>query len=90
MKALGIELIAEDATNKGRIDLTLKIPNGAIYVCEFKVFGKSTKQSTALAQIKAMKYHEKYLSENRDIYLLGIEFDKEDRNISHVEWEKGK
>ncbi len=83
MKAMGVELIAEDATNKGRIDLTLKIPNGAIYVCEFKVDG-----ANALSQIKEMKYHEKYLNEKRDIYLVGIEFDKEDRNISQVEWEK--
>ncbi|MEY4504856.1 MAG: hypothetical protein RL154_1153, partial [Pseudomonadota bacterium] len=35
MKSLGVELIAEDVTNKGRIDLTLKLPN-AIYIMEFK------------------------------------------------------
>lgn len=82
-KAFGIEVIGEDVTNKGRIDLTIKIPNGAIYVIEFKVDG-----SNALTQIKTMNYHEKYLSEKRDLYLIGIEFDKENRNVSLVEWEK--
>lgn len=82
-KAFGIELIGEDVTNKGRIDLAIKIPNGAIYVIEFKVDG-----SNALTQIKTMNYHEKYLSEKRDLYLIGIEFDKENRNVSLVEWEK--
>ncbi|MFZ2969003.1 MAG: AAA family ATPase [Sulfuricurvum sp.] len=82
-KAFGIEIIGEDVTNKGRIDLTIKIPNGAIYVIEFKVDG-----SNALTQIKTMNYHEKYLSEKRDLYLIGIEFDKENRNVSLVEWEK--
>ncbi|MFA6145033.1 MAG: AAA family ATPase [Sulfuricurvum sp.] len=83
-KAFGIELIGEDVTNKGRIDLTIKIPNGAIYVIEFKVDGKEN----ALNQIKTMNYHEKYLSEKRELYLLGIAFDKENRNVSLVEWEK--
>jgi len=83
-KAFGVEAIAEDVTNKGRIDLTLKIPNGAIYVIEFKLKGKNN----ALEQIKSKKYHEKYLSEKREIYLIGIEFDKEDRNVSLVEFEK--
>jgi len=82
MKALGVELIAEDITNKGRIDLTLKFDN-AIYIIEFKEQGKN-----ALKQIKNKKYYEKYLSYNKPIYLIGIEFDKNQRNIVNVEWEK--
>ncbi|PIF04398.1 MAG: hypothetical protein CSA86_02130, partial [Arcobacter sp.] len=39
-------------------------------------------------QIKKKNYHEKYLNENKDIYLVGIEFSKEDRNISKIESEK--
>ena len=63
-------------------DLTIKIPN-TIFILEFKVDG-----TNALIQIKEKKYHEKYLSEKKDIYLIGIEFSKEDKNISHFEWEK--
>ena len=81
MKALGVELIAEDITNKGRIDLTLRFDN-AIYIIEFKEQGKD-----ALRQIKSKKYYEKYLSDNKPIYLIGIEFDKNERNIVKVDWE---
>ncbi len=81
MKALGVELIAEDVTNRGRIDLTLKFDN-AIYIIEFKEEGKD-----ALKQIKEKKYHEKYLNEKKPIYLVGIEFDRKERNISKVEVE---
>lgn len=82
LKALGIELIGEDVTNKGRIDLTIKMPNSIITI-EFKV-----DDSSALEQIKNKKYHEKYLNEKKDIFIIGVEFDTKDRNISSVVWEK--
>jgi hypothetical protein len=82
IKALGFDIIGEDCTNKGRIDLTIKLPN-SIYIIEFKVDGTS-----ALQQIKDKNYHEKYLSEDLPIYLVGIEFDIDDRNISKIEWKK--
>jgi len=82
IKALGIEIISEDVTNKGRIDLTLKLPN-AIFVVEFKVDGTS-----ALQQIKEKNYHDKYLDAKLPIYLVGLEFDTKERNISKVESEK--
>ena len=37
--ALGVELIAEDVTNRGRIDLTVKLA-GRVYIIEFKVTDK--------------------------------------------------
>ncbi|MDA3939446.1 MAG: AAA family ATPase [Spirochaetia bacterium] len=82
IKALGIDLIAEDVTNKGRIDLTLKLSN-SIFTFEFKTDG-----SLALQQIKDKKYHEKYLAHNLPIYLVGIEFDVKMRNVRKVEFEK--
>jgi hypothetical protein len=82
VKSLGAEVVGEDVTNKGRIDLTLKAPD-AIFIFEFKSDGKD-----ALEQIKMKKYHEKYLNENKDIYLVGIEFDVSERNVTKVEWEK--
>jgi len=42
----------------------------------------------ALKQIKEKKYYEKYLSQNKQIYLVGIEFDEGIKNISCFEWEK--
>ncbi len=82
MKALGFDLVAEDITNKGRIDLSIKTDD-SIYIIEFKV-----DDSTALKQIKDKNYHEKYLSEDKNIYLLGIEFSSKDRNIAKIEYEK--
>ena len=82
IKALGLELVGEDVTNKGRIDLSIKLPN-SIIIIEFKVDGAS-----AIAQIREKKYHQKYLNEQKPIYLVGIEFNKEDRNISKLEWEE--
>jgi len=82
IKALGFEMIGEDITNKGRIDLTLKLED-AIYIIEFKTDG-----SSALEQIKEKKYYEKYLADNIPIYLIGIEFDTKERNISKIEQEK--
>jgi hypothetical protein len=85
IKALGIELIAEDVTSKGRIDMTIKLPE-TIYVIEFKVNTHS--DTNALQQIKERNYHDKYLSDGRDVVLIGIEFDGKERNISKLEFEK--
>ncbi len=82
IKALGLELIGEDCTNKGRIDLTIKMPD-SIIIIEFKVDGTS-----GLEQIKDKKYHEKYLGENLPIFIVGIEFSKKDRNISSLKWDR--
>ena len=82
LKAMGLEIVVEKTTNKGRIDMVIKMSE-TIYVIEFKV-----DDPNALSQIKEMKYHEQYLSDERDIYLIGLEFDTKDRNISKVEWEK--
>ncbi|MCK9225135.1 MAG: PD-(D/E)XK nuclease domain-containing protein [Candidatus Muirbacterium halophilum] len=82
LKALGLDVIAEDITNKGRIDITIKLPD-IIYIIEFKTDGKN-----ALKQIKEKKYHQKYLDNNKKIILLGIEFDKNERNVIKVESEE--
>ena len=85
LAATGIELIAEDVTNKGRIDLTLRV-NGHTYILEFKVLEKNEKTGSAMEQIIDKKYYEKYQTES--VYLIGIEFCQIDRNIKHFEWEK--
>ena len=82
LKALGIEIVGEDVTNRGRIDLSIKMPN-SIIIIEFKVDG-----SDALAQIKEKKYHEKYLDTALPIYIVGVEFNTSERNISNIEFEK--
>jgi hypothetical protein len=73
-----VETIAEDASNKGRVDLTIKV-DGRTFLFEFKVT-----DGEPLEQIKRMKYYEKYAGER---YLIGIVFDPKARNVSKFEWE---
>ncbi|MDM7273064.1 MAG: PD-(D/E)XK nuclease domain-containing protein [Sulfurihydrogenibium azorense] len=54
---------------------------------EFNVVEKDS-EGKALNQIKEKKYYEKYTSNCREIYLVGIEFSKEKRNIVYFEYEK--
>ncbi len=84
--ALGLDLIVEDSTNLGRIDLTLKFKN-RVYIMEFKVIEFNKNKNSALKQIKDKKYYEKYLN-FKEIYLIGIEFSKDKKNITSYEWER--
>ena len=56
--SLGFDIIAEDTTNKGRIDLTLLTEN-TVYIFEFKV---DMTNESALEQIKSKKYYNKYIA----------------------------
>jgi hypothetical protein len=87
LASLGIEIVAEDVTNRGRIDLTIKL-NENIYILEFKVLKeKSQEKNSALKQLKEKLYHQKYISDDSNIYLIGIEFSESEKNISSFEWE---
>ena len=76
------KIIAEDATNKGRIDLSIFIDN-KVFIFEFKVDSKG-----ALEQIRANNYQQKYRSHYHEIYLIGVEFDSTQRNVMGFEWER--
>lgn len=51
-----------------------------IYILEFKVDGKGS----ALEQVRARKYQEKYLHEKRTVYLIGINFDAEEKTSPNL------
>lgn len=72
----------ESSTNKGRIDLAIEIENN-IYIMEFKMGNED-----ALEQIKSKKYYEKFQNQDKQIYLVGINFSEIERNISKFEYEK--
>lgn len=82
LSSLGYETVAEDVTNRGRIDLTLKTQL-TIFIFEFKVDSKED----AIKQIKDRKYYEKYKAEGKKIYIIGINFNSELKNISDFKWE---
>lgn len=82
-KLIGLSIDAEVKTNRGRADVVVQTDD-RIFIFEFKLF--DTKES-ALAQIKEMGYHEKYLARGKSIHLMGVEFSVEDRNIGDWEME---
>jgi len=87
--ALGLDVTAEDTTNHGRIDMTVKLDN-KVFIFEFKVVDIDQSPGTALEQIRKKGYAEKYRSGNAQIYLIGIEFDRAERNIVRFEWDRDK
>jgi len=102
LQALGFDIIGEDVTNKGRIDLTLFVED-KVYIIEFKVMknGELRMENEdseklkvrnekcrcdALEQIKEKKYYEKY--KDKRVIMVGICFSEEERNIVEFEYEK--
>jgi predicted HNH restriction endonuclease len=81
LASLGLKIIAEDVTNRGRIDFTMRIRD-KIYIFEFKVIDEDP-----LAQIKRQKYYQKYQNEDKEIILVGIVFSEEEKNIKELIWE---
>ncbi len=86
LASLGLDLIGEDMTHQGRIDLTLRLPQ-AIVIIEFKRIDGDSATGKALAQIKAKGYADKYRADGRPVYLLGIEFSSALRNLVGFEVE---
>jgi hypothetical protein len=78
----GIETRVEDITNRGRIDI-VAIVIDKVYIFELKLNGE------AIEQIEDKKYYEKYLN-YPEVYIIGLEFDKEKKNIKNVNWKKIK
>jgi len=77
LKLLGVYIECEVSTSKGRIDAVIKTKTH-IFVIEFKL----TKAVDAINQIKEKGYHEKYLTDGRNIVLVGIGFSKRRKKIS--------
>ena len=83
LACFGFEIIAEDTTNKNRIDLTLKLEKKT-YLFEIKAVNKPS--GSALAQIKEREYFIKYQGRD-EVYCVGMEFCKQERNLCLFEWE---
>jgi hypothetical protein len=89
LASLGAELIAEDVTHRGRIDLTLKIP-GRVYLFEFKVIENQPAGAPgALQQLRERDYAAQYRGLGQPITLVGIEFSQASRNLERFDWAAG-
>ena len=81
---IGVRINLEVHTNHGRIDTSASLSTSAvvetqkyIYIFEFKI-GSSSK---AIKQIEERKYYEKYLSGEKEILLVGVNFSIRMKNI---------
>ncbi len=76
--ALGLDMVLEDATNRGRIDMALRWL-GQTWLFEFKVVER-VPGGRALQQLQDKKYADKYRADG-PVHLVGVEFSSEQRNI---------
>jgi len=84
--SMGYNVIIEDNTSKGRIDLVVIVNKSIVYIMEFKLLSNEKEKGKAIKQIKEKEYYKKYLNYNK-IYLVGIEFNKSTKNIANFEYE---
>ncbi len=82
LSSIGVVLIVEDCTNKGRIDMSVEM-NETIYLIEFKVDMPEQKN---LAQIKSKGYAEKYQTKGKKIVMIGICFSSAEKNVTEFIW----
>ena len=88
--AAGLDLTVEDSTSRGRVDLTVRL-DGRVYLFEFKVVksapdGPARSLTAAMAQLRERGYADKYRA-GGPVYLIGVEFSKQTRNVSAFEAE---
>jgi hypothetical protein len=74
---------SEVTKHKGRLDLIAE-SEGFIYLMEFKLDEKAT---NAMEQIKNRKYAAAYKNATKTVFLVGVNFSKEERNVEDWEWE---
>ena len=78
--AAGLDVVTEDSTNLGRVDMTVRF-NNHIYLFEFKVI-ETAPAGKAMTQLKAKGYADKYRHLGQPIHLVGVEFSRETRNLT--------
>jgi len=91
--SLNAEIVPEDLTNRGQVDLTVKL-EGYTYVMEIKLERESgmateTGPNQALEQIRERGYSEKYRGEpGKGLFEVGLVFSGEARNLVRADWLK--
>ena len=83
---LELDVTVEDASSHGRVDMAVRFA-GAVYLFEFKVV-ELEPAGAALAQLRARRYADKYRALGQPIYLIGVEFSKETRNLAAFDVER--
>ena len=79
-KMMGFYVNVERATSRGRIYIVMKT-NDYIYMMELKLDGTA---DDALSQIEDRGYAEPFKNDQRQLYIIGVNFSSETRGIK--EW----
>ena len=83
---LGLDVAVEDSTSLGRLDMAVRF-NGNVYLFEFKVV-ELAPEGSAMAQLKAKGYADKYRHLRQPIHMIAVEFSKASRNVLALEVEQ--
>ena len=84
--SLGLAITVEDSSQQGRLDMAVAF-NENVYLFEFKVVERASSEA-AMKQLKARDYAAKYRGRGAAIYLIGVEFSQETRNVAAFEVER--
>ena len=84
MYSTGLVTFSELQNNQGRLD-TICIAHTAIYIFEFKI---NETAEAALKQIHTTNYALPFLTQDKNIYLIGVNFITKDKKINDVLVEK--
>ena len=84
--ALGLDIRVEDSSSHGRLDMAVLF-NDNVYLFEFKVVEMASGGS-ALGQLQARGYADKYRALGQPIYLIAVEFSKDTRNVAAFDVER--
>ena len=81
--ALGYDVAVEESSSRGRLDMAVRA-HGRVYLFEFKV-AETAPPGSALAQLRARGYADKYRASGSPVHLVGVEFSRETRNVTAFE-----
>ena len=84
--SLGLAITVEDSSSAGRLDMAVEF-NGQVYLFEFKVVEQAS-VGAALRQLHERDYAAKYRGRGEAIFLIGVEFSRETRNVAAFEVER--
>ena len=77
LKSQAMQVVAEERQAEGQADVVATHPCG-VYIFELKVDAPA---ETALAQIRAKRYDAPYRAEARPVWLVGLSFDRQTRQL---------
>ena len=83
---LGLNIAVEDSSSHGRLDMAVLF-NSHVYLFEFKVIEMAS-AGAAMAQLQERHYADKYRALGQPIYLIGVEFSKDERNVTAFDVER--